>query len=332
MKKVSVIIPCLNEEKYICRCLDSLIANDYDHELLEIIVVDGMSTDQTPNLLKKYDSKYDFIKVLDNPKRITPAALNIAIKHSKSDIILRVDAHAVYEPDYISLLVNGLDRYGADNIGGIRTTAIICDTPLTRALSLAISFPFTAGNAFYRTGSKDVRVVDTVWCGCYNRTLFSKIGYFNENIIRTEDRDFNARIIAAGGKVVLDPNAKCTYFPRTDFIAYLKWNAYGPYRLFYNHKFTQVNMVSWRNFIPAVFILSQLSAIVAFGTSTIWGLILSLPLIFYWIVVCLLSLKLSLKYRSASLAPALAVVFAATHYGYGFGESFGHAILCRSEI
>ena len=323
IKSVAIIIPCRNEEKYIVRCLDSLLANDYDKRLIEIIIVDGMSVDRTRDILAEYCQQHNFFKVLDNPKKITPVALNIAIRASKSDVILRADAHAVYAPNYISTLVQGLDKYQADNIGGIRKTALIKDTTLSLGLSIATSHPFTAGNAYYRTGSNKVREVDTVFCGCFPIKLFEKIGFFNEEIIRTEDRDFNARILESGGKIILEPRTKCTYFPRTNFWEYFMWNAYGPFRLFYNHKFTHANMASWRNMIPAAFVVSQLAALVAFGFSTGLGLLFSLPFFVYWIVAIFLSIQVAIKHRSFALAPVMIVVFAVTHYGYGIGSLLG---------
>ena len=123
MKTVSIIIPCRNEEKYIGRCLDSLLANDYPREVLEVVVVDGMSTDRTREIVDKYCQEYPFIKMIDNPWHIKPKALNIGIKSTKSDVVMRIDAHAVYARNYISKLVHGLFQYNADNIGGILKTS-----------------------------------------------------------------------------------------------------------------------------------------------------------------------------------------------------------------
>jgi len=290
---------------------------------MEIIVVDGMSDDGTRKILSEYSMNYPFIKFLDNPKRITPAALNIGVKASKGDIIIRVDAHAVYEANYISTLVNGLIMYKAENIGGIRNTALIHDSPVSLAISVAISHPFTAGNAYYRTGSDNVREVDTVWCGCFRKDLFDRIGYYNENIIRTEDRDFNARIREINGRIILDPSTKCTYFPRTELWNYCKWNTYGPFRLFYNHKFTHVKMVSWRNFVPALFILYHLVVAFAFFYSPSIGLFISIPLVLYWLLVFFFSLQKALFFKSVFLVPAMFLVTVITHYGYGLGSLGG---------
>jgi glycosyltransferase involved in cell wall biosynthesis len=322
-KTVSVIIPCLNEEKHIAECLDSLLANDYDKKLLDIIVIDGLSTDRTREILKSYCDQHNFIRVLDNPKRVTPAALNVGVRASQAEVIVRVDSHNIYAPNYISTLVNGLYEYQADNIGGIRETALVHTSLTSLALSIAISHPFTAGNAHYRIGTDKVREVDTVFCGCFRRSIFEKIGYFNENITRNEDRDFNARILEAGGKIVLDPSTHCTYYARTNFWDFCKWNAYGPFRLFYNHQFTHVTLASWRNLIPALFLLWQILAVIVLLFSVKLGLLLLLPLAAYFIIAFALSLKLALVHKSPLLAPVMLVVFAMIHYGYAAGSMLG---------
>jgi glycosyltransferase involved in cell wall biosynthesis len=322
-KTVSIIIPCLNEEKYIARCLDSLLENDYDKNYLDIIIVDGLSKDRTRNILSVYCDRYPFIRVLDNPQKITPIAMNIGIRASDSDVILRIDAHTVYAPNYISALVNGLEKYEAENVGGIRETAIIEDTSMTLALSLAISHPFTVGNAYYRVGSDHVREVDTVFCGCFRRQLFDSIGFYNENITRNEDRDLNARIIENGGKIILDPTVKCTYYPRTNLWEYVKWNAYGPFRLFYNHKFTKANMIMWRNLIPLLFLLDQVLTVVAFTISKTIGVILGIPLFAYILIASFFSFQIARKYKKLDLFPVMLFVFFITHEGYALGSLFG---------
>jgi len=320
---VSVVIPCLNEEKHIGACLDSLLASDYNHESFEIIVVDGMSQDRTRQILEDYQKLYPVIRVLDNPQRRTAAAMNIGIRAARGDVIIRADAHTLYASDYISTLVNGLDKYHADNIGGVRETLLIKDSPLTLALSIAISHPFTAGNAYFRTGTNNVREVDTVFCGCFRKELFDKIGLFNERIVRTEDRELNARILANGGRIVLDPKARCVYIPRTDFLEYIKWIVYGPYKLFRNHVFTSVNMVAWRNFVPALFVFWHIVALGVLMLEPVWGALVSLPLIAYWLMAIFLAAQVAIQHRSVALWPAMLLAFVATHYSYGLGSLAG---------
>ena len=115
---VSIIIPCRNEEKYIGKCLQSIIEQNYPKDNLEVLVVDGMSEDRTREIVENYSQKYSFIKLFDNPKKFTPFGLNIGIKEAKGEIIMRMDAHAGYEKDYISKCVRYLENYDADNVGG----------------------------------------------------------------------------------------------------------------------------------------------------------------------------------------------------------------------
>jgi len=117
--ELSVIIPCRNEEKFIAKCLDSLIVQDYPKEKLEILVIDGFSEDKTRDIIKNYSQKNPYIKILDNPQKITPSALNVGIKNAKGDIIMRMDAHATYEKNYMSECVRCLKKYNADNVGGV---------------------------------------------------------------------------------------------------------------------------------------------------------------------------------------------------------------------
>ena len=218
--KLSIIIPCYNESLYISKCLDSLLDNDFSDEY-EILIIDGGSTDGTLSIIDNYTFKYNFIKIVHNEKKIKPIALNLGIESAKGDVIMRIDAHACYAKNYISKLVNGIDIYNADNIGGLRHT-YKGSSLIENSISVLTSHPFSVGNAYWRTGSKEVKEVDTVFCGCYRKSIFDKIGLFNVNLIRAQDREFNYRLKAAGGKIVLDPSIKIDYFPRQKIYDFFK--------------------------------------------------------------------------------------------------------------
>src|SRR3989338_11415575 len=138
---VSIIIPCRNEEKFIKRCIESIMENDYPKEKMEIFVIDGESTDNTRLVVKKIAEFYPFIQLLENSKRITPSALNIGIKKSKGELIIRMDAHSLYKKNYISSCVSYSKKYNADNVGGIFATRPREDTMTARAIASAISHP-----------------------------------------------------------------------------------------------------------------------------------------------------------------------------------------------
>ena len=331
--KVSIIIPCRNEEKYIGQCLNSLLANDYCKKYSEIIIVDGMSSDRTPAIIKKYTQHYNFIRVIDNPHLIIPIALNLGIRAAKFDIIIRIDAHADYASNYISKLVEGLHKYKADNIGGVIDTYYDNST-LSKAIGIIFSHPFTAGNAYYRVGSNKVRKVNTVFCGCYRRDVFKQIGYFNEKLIRTQDREFNARLIKNGGKIILDPSIKCTYFPKTNIKDYYKRNYLGAFWLYYARRFTKTKMLSIINFVPLLFVgwhLIGFILLIFFPELTPFLLI---PIIIYLGLVTFFSIKAAFKQKCLQIAPIMIILFGITHYGYGIGGIIGllKAILLGRDI
>jgi len=322
--KISIIIPCRNEERYIGRCLDSLLANDVDFRQVEIVVVDGMSSDRTREIVDGYARDYPSIRLAENPKKNKPAALNLGIRVTSGDVIIRIDAHATYATNYISKLVAGLEEYHADNIGGIRETCTE-GTPWQRAVGLVISHRFAVGNAFYRTGvtTNEPREVDTVFCGCYRREVFEEIGIFHPKLIRTQDREFNARLTANGGTIVLDPSIRCTYHPRTGFGDYARWTFSGAFWVYYARRFTATRMKSLRNLVPGVFVgWHALAAL----TWLFWPelfIVTLLPILAYWAQAVFFSIEAAWRNRSAFVFPSLILLFGTTHYVYGLGSWAG---------
>lgn len=223
---LSVIVPIYNEEKYIAKCIDSILEQDYPKDDLEIILVDGMSTDNTRKIVEEYVTKYPFIKLIDNPHRIAPWAMNIGIKEAKGEVIMRLDAHATYEKNYFSSLAYGLNKYKADNIGSVCKTDVLNKTPKTLAIREVLSNKFGVGNSTFRTGIDRVQEVETVPFGCWRRRVFDKYGYYDIRLIRNQDIELNKRIIRGGGKIVIIPDTFCTYLARETFKALAK-NNYG---------------------------------------------------------------------------------------------------------
>lgn len=169
---VSILIPCRNEEKYIRNCLDSVITNDYPKESLEILLIDGMSEDNTRKIIEEYKSENSFIKIIDNPKKFTPFAWNIGIKESRGEIVVLMGAHSTYHSKYISESVKFLEEYKddkgnkPDNVGGLRKS-VSEGGVVSRAISLSLSSIFGAGASYFKTGilSSDPGWVDTVFGG-----------------------------------------------------------------------------------------------------------------------------------------------------------------------
>lgn len=327
---VSIIIPCRNEEKFIGRCLDSIIAQDYPRDKFEVLVVDGMSEDKTREILRDYAERYSFIRLLDNPKKITPCALNIGIKNARGEIIMRMDAHATYEKDYISKCVKYLNEYNADNVGGIMVTLPRNETFIGKAIAMVLSHPFGVGNSAFRTGAKEPKWVDTVFGGCYKREVFDKIGLFNENLTSTQDMEFNLRLKKAGGKILLHPDIVSYYYTRSDFKSFCKNNLRNGLWVILPFKFSKIIPVSLRHLIPFIFVLSIIvSGVLSFFSSIFFWLFL-LIVGFYSLTNLYFSFKIALRKKNIKYLVVIPVLFAALHIGYGLGSAWGLILVSAS--
>ncbi|MCX6764122.1 MAG: glycosyltransferase family 2 protein [Candidatus Nealsonbacteria bacterium] len=317
---ISIIIPCRNEEKFIGRCLDSIINNDYPKDKIEILVIDGSSEDETKNIILDYSKKYSFIKLLENPKKFTPFGLNMGIKAAKGEIILRVDAHARYRKDYISKCVKYLKEYNADNVGGIINTIPEDDTVAAKSIAISLSSFFGAGGSYFRLGSKKPREVDTVFGGCFKKEIFDKIGLFDERLVRSQDIEFNRRLKKYGGKIMLVPEIIADYYPQSILKNFLKHNFNDGIWTTYPLKFG-INIFSFRHLIPLVFISGLFFLLVLSLFSRIFFYIFLFSFLFYFFSIILFSLKFVRKdIRFLFFLPA---AFFCRHFGYGAGSILG---------
>ena len=321
---VSIIIPCRNEEKFIGKCLDSIIANDCPKDRFEILVVDGMSEDGTRGIVERHAKQYPFIRLLNNEKKITPAALNIGIKHAKGEIIMRMDAHTTYEKNYISKCVKYLNEYNADNVGGIVITFTGSNTNfIGKAITLALSNPFGVGNSYFRVGSKETRLVDTVPFGCYKKEVFEKIGLYDENLVRTSDMELNLRLKDAGGKIFLVPEIVSYYYARSDFKSFCKHNVGNGVWAIYPFKFVSHMPVSWRHLVPLAFVSSLIgsAALSVFSQIFLWLFLFIFGS--YALANAYFSIKIAAKEKDFRYLFAMPLIFATLHIGYGLGSLWG---------
>lgn len=319
---VSIIIPCRNEEKFIGKCLNSIIAQDFSKDKMEVLVVDGMSEDGTGEILKKYQREYPFIKVLDNPKKITPSALNIGIKNSKGEIIIRMDSHADYKKDYISKCVKYLKEYNADNVGGVIRTLSGKDNITAKAIAISLSHFFGAGGSHFRTGAEKPKWVDTVFGGCYKKEVFKRVGFFNENLVRSQDMEFNLRLKRAGGKILLAPDIISYYYPKSNLKDFFVHNIKDGIWAVYPLKFVKMPL-RLRHYIPFIFVSSLLGTglLGIFFSGFFWLFIFIIC--FYLLVAVYFSVETAIKKREIGLFIILPIVFAARHIGYGLGSILG---------
>jgi len=314
MKQISIIIPCRNEEKFISKCLDSIINNDFPKDKLEVLVIDGKSSDSTPEIVKSYLKKYSYITLLNNSEKNTIAGLNLGIKNTSGDIIMRVDGHSYIEKDYIQQCVDTLTRTGADNVGGAMRP--VGETYIQQAIAFATSSIFGMGWGRFHYSDKE-EYVDTVYLGAFKRSIFDKVGLFDPEMLYSEDNELNLRIIRNGSKILLSPRIKSYYYPRESLKELWKqYFNYGYFKLkvILKHGLT----ISLRHFIPSFFVASLfITAILSFFKQ-IFLYLLSALLSTYLIVSLLFSLKNSLN-KGIRYFPILPIVFATLHFSYGIG-------------
>lgn len=208
---VSVVIPCLNEERYISGLLDSLAAQDYGPGGLEVIVADGGSKDRTRELVRNYPSPFRALRLVENPRRITVAGLNAGMEAATGDCWIIIGAHSRVQADFVRQSVEALRRTGAACVGGPIET--VGDGATGRAIAAAMSSPFGVGDAKFRYAESE-GAVDTVPFGCYHRLVWDVVGRFDETVDGADEDSYNARVIEAGGRIVLVPEIRSAYYPR----------------------------------------------------------------------------------------------------------------------
>ena len=257
----SIVIPCRNEEMYIARCLASVTENSYPHELLEVIVADGMSSDITPLMVKHFTDKFPFVRLLQNKSMFTPSGLNLGIKQAKGDIILILGAHSVLKPGYLAKCAQLLNQNPeVACVGGIILNQN--ENSTSKIIGYAMASPFGVGNARFRTGGKD-GFVDTVAFGAYRKEVFDKAGLFDEELARNQDDEFNYRIRKQGFKIYYSSKLVSDYYVRASFVKLAKqYFQYGYWKVYVNQKHRQIT--SLRQLVPFFFVVFLLSAVPAF--------------------------------------------------------------------
>lgn len=314
---ISVVMPVYNEEKYIENCIDSLLLQDYPKNRMEWIFVDGMSSDKTRILIDIYIKKYpELIKVLNNPNRTVPYAMNIGIKQAKGKYIIRLDAHADYSKDYISKCVYYLELTDADNVGGIAETK--SKGFVGNAIAKMLSSRFGVGNSEFRTNG-DSGYVDTVPFGAFRKDVFEKWGGYDERLTRNQDNEMNYRIRKNGGKIYLSSDIKLSYYCR-DSIKGISDMAVK------NGMWNVITMklcpgsMGIRHFIPLVFLFSLIFLpISGIFFRPFWWIFVA-EMILYIVLDCVFSAKKADGLKEFLL---LIILFPIFHITYGFGSLKG---------
>ena len=317
MPLVTVIVPCRNEERWIGPCLQSIFDNDYPRDRLEVLVVDGMSSDGTRSVAESFVARFPQLRVLANEKKITPTALNLGIASASGSVIVRMDAHVKYPATYITSLVNLLDTSGADNVGGICLAQPGAETTMARAIAAGMSHMVGVGNSYFRIGSAEDRWVDTVPFGCYRREVFDRIGLFDEELVRNQDDEFNLRLIRNGGRILLSSRVVCRYYTR-DTLPKL-WRMYYQYGYFKPLVVRKVKgVMTLRQLMPPLFVLCLAAGALLAPWSRLAATALALLLAAYASVLVACSLA-AIRRLGCLAAFGLCLVFPAIHLSYGLG-------------
>ncbi len=311
---VSLIVPCRNEKDYIAQCIQSLLAQHLPEGSFEIIVADGLSNDGTRELLARLAAEHACLRLVDNPGRIVSTGLNTAIRAAQSRIIIRIDVHTQYAPDYVSQCVAVLQETGADNVGGPWVAQGV--GYLGRAIAAAFQSPLVVGGARghnpHHTGP-----VDTVYLGCWPREVFDRIGCFDEELVRNQDDEFNLRLSRAGGLIWQSPRIQSWYHPRQSLRSL--WQQYAQYG-YWKVRVIQKHCLpaSVRHLVPAAFVFAVLTLPIAAlfwpWAWWIWGALGML----YIAGNLIASVEIASR-RGLTLLLVLPAVVACYHFAYGYG-------------
>ena len=316
--RVTVIVPCRNEEQYIARCLEAILATEYPADRLEVLVSDGRSDDRTRELAQAIADRDPRVRILDNTRRITPAALNLAIRSASGEVIVRMDAHAIFPSDYIPQLVSALLETGTAVVGGSIETLAADDGAVAVAIAIAMRHPFGVGNSAFRVGGSKRRLVEHVPFFCCRRDVFDRIGLFDEELVRNQDGEFSARVIRSGGSVMLVPSARAKYFARGSLHKLARtFYQYGYYKLLTAIKVRRVMTV--RQLVPPSFILALVGTATASAWDVAGGTAFVALTATYTTLVAATSL-IAARRHGVRCAAVLLAAFPLMHFSYGFGQ------------
>jgi len=316
---ISVIMPVRNEERFIARSLDCLLAQHYPVGNFEVLVVDGRSDDRTVDIVRQYAQQHENIKLLDNPRRWSSAARNLGVHHARGDLLIIVDGHCeLTDQDYLANLADAFGRTGVDCLGRPQPLDVSGATPLQRAIAAARSSPLGhhPDSFIYAQGERVVPAKSVAVA--YRRCVFEKVGLFDESFDACEDVELNHRIDKAGLRCLFTDRIRLPYEPRgtlSGLFRQLVRYGRGRVRLMWKHPET----FSLRTLIPALFLAWLVAGLpLAFIVpSFAWLYIGSLAL--YFLVVVGFSCASAVGQAQLRLLPLLPLVFFTIHLSAGSG-------------
>ncbi len=312
--RVTIAMPAYNEERYIEACIASVQAQDYPRNLIEILIADGRSTDRTREIIAALAAADPRIHLVDNPARLQAAGLGLMVKQATGDVIVRMDVHCEYAPDYVRRCVEVLERTGADNVGGSQRAK--AKTAFQRALCAALASPLGVGGARYRSPDAE-GYVDTVFLGAFRRRVFEAVGLWDPGAITNEDAELNQRILDSGGQIYLSREIVVHYFPRDSFKALAKqYYKYGIGRAR-----TLLKLGSFPNLRPALPFLMVAGGTLLLVVPPLWPLA---PVAFaaYALATGAEAVRVGAQLGPAAI-PAIWAIFPTLHVSHGVGFAAG---------
>lgn len=318
--EVAIVIPTLNEERFISRCLDSIIKQTFKFEKMDVMIIDGGSNDKTKDIVAEYQKSHQNIRFIENKKKIQSVAFNIGFKKSTAPYIIRLDAHAEYDSKYISLCIENLKQdEKRGNVGG-RCNILPFNQSLWAQTNAILNHSrFGIGGAAFRV-SNEAHNTDSVPFGAFPRKIIEKIGGMREDLPRGEDNEYNSRIRKAGYKIFFDPNIISSYFARPTLGAsckqmYANGNSIG--YLYYIDR----EAIGIRHLVPLLFVVSGLFSIII---SVLWSpfcYVFCGGLALYIIADAIASI-MGAKDKVKCTLP-LFILFFCVHVSYGMGTIAG---------
>jgi succinoglycan biosynthesis protein ExoA len=317
--KVSIIVPCYNEQSTIFSMLKAFHLQTFPRAEMEVVIADGMSTDGTRAAINAFQREFPDleVRVVDNTNRFIPAGVNRAIEASRGEIIVRFDGHSQPYPDYVANCIAAHLAGLGDNVGGVWEIRPSAETWMAESIAVAAAHPLGVGDALYRH-TRHAAEVDTVPFGSFRRTLIERVGYFDESLLTNEDYEFNARIRKHGGKIWLDPSIRSVYFARSTLVELIRqyWR-YGFWKWHMLRRYPDT--LRWRQALPPLFVLSLIGLAVLSIFIPLVRLLLLAELLLYVSILIFAGLRAAIQHGKAYLVFSLPLSIFAMHVSWGSG-------------
>ena len=317
--KVSVIVPCYNEQSTIRFLLEALREQTYPRAEMEVIIADGRSTDGTREVISSFQKDFPdlLVRIVENANRSIPSGANRAIEASRGEVIIRLDGHSTPYPDYVENSLKAHAEGRGDNVGGVWEIRPGAATWIAKSIAVAAAHPLGVGDALYRH-ARQAAEVDTVPFGSFRRTLIEQVGFFDESLLTNEDYEFNARVRKWGGKIWLDPSIRSVYFARSTLLELIRqyWR-YGFWKWRMLRRYPDT--LRWRQALPPLFVLSLVSLSILSILIPVAGILLAGELLLYFSIMILAGFHAAFQHRKAYLIPGLPLSIAAMHISWGSG-------------